>query len=112
MNNWRVNENDVELFYLFQTEWDIKAGVPKADLQEETIDWMKSLGLNYKTITEVIRPGSGLCPVVYKAIEEGITRANLHATSRAHKVQKFILLDRDFSCANGELSEWSDYLDN
>lgn len=81
----------------------MKTSAPKDELREEAIAWMESLGLKYRTIGEVVRTGSGICPVVQRAIEEGITRANQFATSRAHKVQKFILLDRDLSLATGEL---------
>lgn len=44
-------------------------------------------------------------PAIYKAIQEGIERVNAKATSNAQRVQKWVILDRDFSISGGELGE-------
>lgn len=83
---------------------DPETGAPLDELHHETLAFVKTLGLNYKTLSEIIKAGP--CPKVKKAIEEGIVRANKHATSNAHKVQKFEILEHDFSVPTGELGKW------
>lgn len=101
-----------------------KDGSPKDELSQESIYWMRSLGLDYVTLSELIKAGP--CPKVnyvvvilrhglliaklincqvIEAINEGIKRANLKAISNAQKVQKFTLLEHDFSIVTGELGE-------
>lgn len=49
----------------------------------------------------------GISLQVKKAIEDGIKRANGHAISKAQCVQKFEILDHDFSVPTGELGNVS-----
>lgn len=44
-------------------------------------------------------------PAIYQAIQEGFERINARATSNAQRVQKWVVLERDFSVAGGELGE-------
>lgn len=62
---------------------------------------MQTLGLKYTKLTEVL--AAGPCPVVSKALFDGITKANKYAISNAQKVQKFTILPHDFSIPTGEL---------
>uniref|UniRef100_A0A673X6Q1 long-chain-fatty-acid--CoA ligase n=1 Tax=Salmo trutta TaxID=8032 RepID=A0A673X6Q1_SALTR len=64
-------------------------------------------------VTNTTNPGSLLTfdptlppykePAIYKAIQEGIERVNAKAASNAQRVQKWVILDRDFSISGGEL---------
>jgi long-chain-fatty-acid--CoA ligase ACSBG len=73
---------------------------PLDTLTSDCIDYISSLGSNSKTLSEIINK---IDPIVYNAIENGIKKANEKSTSNASKIQKFIILPRDFSLANGEL---------
>nr|XP_021188772.2 long-chain-fatty-acid--CoA ligase ACSBG2 isoform X2 [Helicoverpa armigera] len=70
------------------------------DLDNETRKWVASLGSKATKISEIVNTKDA---AVYKAIEEGITRANKHAISNAQKIQKFAILPKDFSVHSGEL---------
>ncbi|CAK1540024.1 unnamed protein product [Leptosia nina] len=70
------------------------------ELDTETKKWVEGLGSKASTISEIVKSKD---PVVYKAIEEGITRANKHAISNAQKIQKFAILPADLSVNSGEL---------
>ncbi|XP_046964587.1 long-chain-fatty-acid--CoA ligase ACSBG2 isoform X2 [Vanessa cardui] len=70
------------------------------ELDTETRKWVANLGSKATTISEIVRTKD---PLVYKAIEDGIARANKHAISNAQKIQKFAILPADFSLNSGEL---------
>ncbi|XP_011212254.2 very long-chain-fatty-acid--CoA ligase bubblegum [Bactrocera dorsalis] len=84
-----------------KTEMDRETGAPLDDLTHESLTWVKSLGVEHKTLSEILKAGP--CPKVWKSIEDGIKRANKHAISNAQKVQKFTILPHDFSIPTGEL---------
>lgn len=86
-----------------QTEIDSKTEIPTNALTTEAQNWINSLGVNYKTVDEILEAGP--CPKVLKAIQEGIDRANKQSISNAQKIQKFAILPRDFSVATGELGK-------
>lgn len=84
-----------------KTEMDKNTGGPLDELSHESLQWMASLGVEHKNLSDVLNAGP--CPKVYKAIEDGIKRANKDAISNAQKVQKFAILPHDFSISTGEL---------
>lgn len=112
-----------DLKFRLQTEMNLESGEPRDELHSDTLSWFKTLGVDYKTLAEVI--AAGPCPKVnyfkhcfidcslqfrfffllkvFAAINEGISRANKHATSNAQKIQKFAILPHDFSIPTGEL---------
>ncbi|XP_068694662.1 long-chain-fatty-acid--CoA ligase ACSBG2-like isoform X2 [Montipora foliosa] len=87
-------------FLTLQVNVNPDTGVPSDDLTPLAIKYCQSIGSNAKTVSEVL---STKDENVMKAIQEGIDRANEHAVSRAQKVQKFIILEKDFSLPGGEL---------
>ncbi|XP_034475614.1 very long-chain-fatty-acid--CoA ligase bubblegum [Drosophila innubila] len=84
-----------------KTEVDKDTGAPLDELTHESSVWMKSLGVEHKTLTDILNAGP--CPKVWKSIEDGIKRANKQSISNAQKVQKFAILPHDFSIVTGEL---------
>uniref|UniRef100_A0A1I8P2M2 long-chain-fatty-acid--CoA ligase n=1 Tax=Stomoxys calcitrans TaxID=35570 RepID=A0A1I8P2M2_STOCA len=84
-----------------KTEMDKDTGAPLDELSHESLMWMKNLGVNHKTLSDILNAGP--CPKVYKSIEDAIKRANKHSISNAQKVQKFTILPHDFSIPTGEL---------
>ncbi|XP_023943345.1 very long-chain-fatty-acid--CoA ligase bubblegum isoform X1 [Bicyclus anynana] len=79
---------------------DLNTGDALDELEPETCKWVASLGSKATKISEIVNTKD---PVVYKAIEEGIARANKQAISNAQKIQKFAILPSDFSMNTGEL---------
>ncbi|CAH0727306.1 unnamed protein product, partial [Brenthis ino] len=76
------------------------AGDPLDELDTEARKWVASLGSKATTVSEIVRTKD---PAVYKAIEDGLARANKQAISNAQKIQKFAILPADFSMNTGEL---------
>lgn len=83
---------------------DKDTGAPLDELTHESLAWMKSLGVEHKTLSDILKAGP--CPKVWKSIEDGIKRANKHSISNAQKVQKFAILPHDFSIPTGELGNF------
>jgi long-chain-fatty-acid--CoA ligase ACSBG len=100
---------------------DLETMTPLDTLTPDCVKYLKSLKSNSTKVSEIINNND---PIVYKAIEDGneftslkrafkkltnylkfsgIKNINKKAISRASIVQKFYILPRDFSLANGEL---------
>ncbi|KAL5281716.1 ACSBG1 family protein [Megaselia abdita] len=84
-----------------KAKFNDETGQPEDDLQPDAVDWMTELGLKHTKMSEILEAGP--CPIVMKAIHDGLGRANMTAISNAQKVQKAALLSHDFSIATGEL---------
>ncbi|DBA02153.1 TPA: hypothetical protein N0F65_004788 [Lagenidium giganteum] len=74
-------------------------GVPTKELDRTTLRIAEEIGSTAKTTTE-----AQVCDKFKKYIEAGMKRSNEASTSRAQRVQKFIILETDFSIAGGELT--------
>uniref|UniRef100_A0A673C998 long-chain-fatty-acid--CoA ligase n=1 Tax=Sphaeramia orbicularis TaxID=375764 RepID=A0A673C998_9TELE len=77
-------------------------GKPTDELSPEVLAFCQQNNVRTTKVSEIITNKE---PVIYNAIQEGIERINAKATSNAQKVQKFVILERDFSIDGGELGE-------
>jgi len=77
---------------------------PTDKLSHFVLDWYRSVGCDATTVSEILKKQH---KPMMKAIQEGIDRANTKAISRAQFVQKWTILQRDFSIPGGELGKLS-----
>ena len=82
-----------------KTEVDPDTQEPLDTLSKPALEWCETIGSKANNVQDVLAPD----PAVMRAIEQGIQRANGYATSRAQKVQKWALVQKDFSLPGGEL---------
>ncbi|XP_058493989.1 long-chain-fatty-acid--CoA ligase ACSBG2-like isoform X1 [Solea solea] len=75
-------------------------GEPEDELSSEAVQFCRKAGSNATRVSDI---AGGRDQAVYAAIQEGITRVNEKATSNAQRIQKWIVLDQDFSIIGGEL---------
>ncbi|XP_056275346.1 long-chain-fatty-acid--CoA ligase ACSBG2-like [Pseudoliparis swirei] len=75
-------------------------GEPTDELSPEAVAFCKQHNVTATKVSEIIANKE---PAIYKAIQEGMERANARATSNAQKIQKWAILERDFSISGGEL---------
>lgn len=86
-----------------QCNVDVGTGEPGDDLTPEAIEYCQKLGSKATKVSEIINSKD---KAIYAAIQKGILAVNEGAVSNAQKVQKWVLLEKDFSLAGGELGEW------
>ncbi|XP_059726054.1 long-chain-fatty-acid--CoA ligase ACSBG2 isoform X3 [Haemorhous mexicanus] len=79
---------------------DAETGEPGDDLTPEALEFCQRLGSKATKVSEII---SSKDKAIYTAIQKGISAVNEGAVSNAQKVQKWVLLEKDFSLFGGEL---------
>ncbi|XP_040393107.1 long-chain-fatty-acid--CoA ligase ACSBG2 isoform X5 [Cygnus olor] len=79
---------------------DVESGEPGDDLTPEAIEFCQKLGSKATKVSEII---SSKDKAIYAAIQKGISAVNERAVSNAQKVQKWVILEKDFSLFGGEL---------
>ncbi|XP_063003028.1 long-chain-fatty-acid--CoA ligase ACSBG2 isoform X1 [Elgaria multicarinata webbii] len=79
---------------------NMDTGEPEDELTPDVIDFFHKLGAKGTKVSDIIKRKD---QVVFAAIQKGVTSVNEQATSNAQKIQKWILLDKDFSISGGEL---------
>ncbi|XP_065102850.1 long-chain-fatty-acid--CoA ligase ACSBG2 isoform X1 [Paramisgurnus dabryanus] len=77
-----------------------ETGIPEDELTPEAVELCRKLGSNSTRVSEI---AGGRDRLVSAAIQEGINRVNEKATSNAQRIQKWTVLERDFSIPGGEL---------
>ncbi|XP_044051319.1 long-chain-fatty-acid--CoA ligase ACSBG2-like isoform X2 [Siniperca chuatsi] len=75
-------------------------GEPTDELSPEALAFCQQHSVTAAKVSEIIANKE---PAIYKAIQEGMERVNTRATSNAQKIQKWVILERDFSVGGGEL---------
>ncbi|XP_059952918.1 long-chain-fatty-acid--CoA ligase ACSBG1 [Mesoplodon densirostris] len=73
---------------------------PTDNLTEQAVEFCQRVGSKATTVSEVVGKKD---EAVYQAIEEGIQRVNMNAAARPYRIQKWAVLERDFSISGGEL---------
>jgi long-chain-fatty-acid--CoA ligase ACSBG len=90
----------ISLFLTLTTEVDLDTMEPTDKLTVAAKDWCKSKGSSAETVQDVLE-GPDRC--VMAALQEGIDKVNKEATSNAQKIQKWMVIPKDFSLPGGEL---------
>uniref|UniRef100_A0A667X1W3 Long-chain-fatty-acid--CoA ligase ACSBG2 n=1 Tax=Myripristis murdjan TaxID=586833 RepID=A0A667X1W3_9TELE len=79
-----------------------ETGTPEDELTPEAVELCKKLGSSATRVSEIC---GGRDRAIHAAIQEGINRVNEKATSNAQRIQKWVVLDQDFSITGGELGK-------
>ncbi|PIO27029.1 hypothetical protein AB205_0053470 [Aquarana catesbeiana] len=78
------------------------SGEPEDELTTEAIEFCQKIGSKSAKVSDIIGHKDKL---VYAAIQEGVNAVNERSNSNAQKVQKWLILDKDFSVVGGELGK-------
>ncbi|XP_023382650.1 long-chain-fatty-acid--CoA ligase ACSBG1-like, partial [Pteropus vampyrus] len=84
----------------FQCVLDPDTSDPTDHLAEQAVEFCQRVGSTATTVSEIVGTKD---EAVYRAIEEGIQRVNRNAMAQPYHIQKWAVLERDFSVSGGEL---------
>lgn len=76
---------------------------PTDNLTEQAVEFCQRVGSKASTVSDIVGKKD---QAVYQAIEEGIQRVNRNAAARPYHIQKWAILQRDFSISGGELGRF------
>lgn len=88
----------------FQCTLDPETSEPTDNLTEQAVEFCQRVGSKASTVSEIVGQRD---EAVYQAIHEGIQRVNANAAARPYHIQKWAILQRDFSISGGELGKFS-----
>lgn len=80
-------------------------GEPTDELSQEALEFCRQHGVKATKVSEIIANKE---PAIYSAIQAGIEHVNARSTSNAQKVQKWVIVEQDFSVTGGELGQLSE----
>ncbi|KAL2090184.1 hypothetical protein ACEWY4_014872 [Coilia grayii] len=90
----------LSMLLTIKCEVNPETGAPEDELTPEALEFCRKLGSSSTRVSEI---AGGRDRLVHAAIQEAITRVNERATSNAQRVQKWTVLEHDFSITGGEL---------
>lgn len=90
-------------FFSPQCQVNAETGDPEDELTPDAVEFCRRLGSNSTRVSDI---AGGQDRAVNAAIQDGINRVNEKSTSNAQRIQKWTILDQDFSVTGGELGEW------
>ncbi|XP_025064175.1 long-chain-fatty-acid--CoA ligase ACSBG1 isoform X4 [Alligator sinensis] len=79
---------------------DPETSEPTDYLTEEAREFCQKIGSNATKVSEIVATKD---KAVHQAIQDGITKVNINATAKVQCIQKWVILQRDFSISGGEL---------
>ena len=94
----RMIAHDINLASTQQTSIEPKSG--EAMLPNETLDWCTEIGSKSKTLLNVL---GGKDKTFINAIQSHVNVVKSRLESSTHAIEKFAILDKDFSLAKGEI---------
>lgn len=87
---------------MFQCCSDKETTEPTEELSSEAVEFCRQLGSQATKVSDITE---GKDKDVHQAIQEGINRVNAAATSNAQRIQKWTILEKDFTVSGGELGK-------
>lgn len=81
---------------------NLETGLSEDELTPEAVEFCQKLGSKSTRVSDIV---GNKDVAVYTAIQKGVMKVNDHATSNAQKIQKWVLLSKDFSIQSGELGK-------
>ncbi|XP_023674250.1 long-chain-fatty-acid--CoA ligase ACSBG2-like isoform X2 [Paramormyrops kingsleyae] len=90
----------LSMLLTIKCQMNMETGAPEDELTPDALDLCQKLGSPATRVSEI---AGGRDRAVNAAIQEAINSANEHATSNAQRIQKWVVLEHDFSIPGGEL---------
>ncbi|XP_070591698.1 LOW QUALITY PROTEIN: long-chain-fatty-acid--CoA ligase ACSBG2-like [Erythrolamprus reginae] len=83
-----------------KSNMNLETGAAEDELTAEAVEFCQKLGSKSTKVSDIVENKD---VAVYTAIQKGVMKVNDRATSNAQKIQKWVILNKDFSIQSGEL---------